>query len=302
MSFVQPERPERRRRAVALVAGGGLLTLIAWIATARPDASSFSASGFDQGGAGVFLSPRDSKARLTPLRGAMELAASPAPLFDSAEQPALAAAPAPSEKGGPLAPDAPEPEPEPERPQPRELAAAGAPSDEAGLSGAGRPERFLGVVTGALAHPRVLRFLLNNKRLNDALFSDRLSDRRCKDAKAFQAYMSGADGRDPLNVHAVADAFSRVLERPGAARAVLESDFAARVVECPGIRAAASDPAAVLSIAQANPRLLGFLQDPRVYDSMSVNPEAARLLQSATAAAGPSPDLAGELAAKFGSR
>ncbi|HEX4047446.1 MAG TPA: hypothetical protein VH309_06410, partial [Elusimicrobiota bacterium] len=162
-------------------------------------------------------------------------------------------------------------------PDPKELAAAGVPTDAAGLKRLGSDG---GLLTGAIArlldHPRILRALLDNKLVVDALMDRDDSKRNCADAGALQAGLSspGAASYESQMMPLV----SGVLSRPDTLAAVAGSRMASRLMSCPSVQGLAHDPAGLMAIATSNPQAVSMVSDPRVTQALSSTSEGSSLL------------------------
>ncbi len=297
------EGPDPTKLAFAV---GGVLGLIvlAWMMFARAEDERVSSSGFSDGRAGVassaFFSRRGPKAvpfadrpaaappssatfspgslsslRLEPVPGASAGAAvsasgsASAPLAGSA-----AAAAAPSSPGASGA-----------APDPKEMAAAGVPTDAAGLKRIGSDSGLLtGAISRLLDHPKILRALLNNKLVVDALMDRDDSKRNCSDAGALQAGLSspGAGVYESQMMPLV----SAALARPDAVAAMAGSEMGSRLMACPSVQALSHNGPGIAAIVLANPQAVSIATDPRVAQALSSTAQGAALLGGVQSSAG----------------
>ncbi len=272
--------------AFGIGAAAGLLVL-GWVFFARSGEEGVSSNGFRDGGAGGVASPfsrerrsqtglafvrltessAPSSVRPEALPGAAAAApALPAPSAGVAPAPAGASPAGAPEAAGPAAP-----------PDPGELAKAGLPTDPAGLKRLGSDS---GLLTGAIArlldHPRILRALLDNKTVVDALMDREDSRRNCSDAGALQSSLSapGAGAYETQMMPLVKAA----LARPEAVAAMAGSEMGSRLMACPSLQGLAHNPAGLMAIATANPQAVAMVSDPRVTQALTSSAQGASLL------------------------
>jgi hypothetical protein len=262
------------------------LVFLGWMTVARSGEERVSSSGFSDGGAGA-VSPgifeRRARTGLSLVgRGDAAAPASvklgvlpgggPAGAPLAAPAPSAAAAPAPAPSAAPP-------------PDPQELAAAGLPTDAAGLKKLGSDSGLLtGAISRLLDHPRILRALLDNKLVVDALMDRDDSRRNCSDAGALQAGLSspGAGAYESKMMPLV----SAALARPDAVAALAGSEMGSRLMACPSVHALAQNPAALTAIAAANPQAVSMVSDPRVAQALASSAEGATILGGVQSSAG----------------
>ena len=274
--------PDPRKISFAIGAGLGALVLC-WMVFARSGEENVSSNGFSDGGAGVapasFSFERRKQTGLSMVSGAVAAAPSSVKteaVPGSASGAAPAAAPpaaavrAPvavvSETSGAVAP-----------PDTKEMAAAGVPTDPAGLMKIGGD---VGLLTNAISrlldHPRILRALLDNTTVVNALMDREDARRACSDAGALQAGLSspGAGAYEMKMMPLV----SAALARPDAVTALAGSQMGARMMACPSAQALARNPAGLMAIAAANPQVVSMVSDPRVAQALASTSEGTSLV------------------------
>jgi hypothetical protein len=275
------EGPDSTKLAFAIGAGLGLLVL-GWMLFARAEDDKVSSSGFSDGGAGVASSPFSSQRRAqagpafagrspeaapsasAPLSGALSSVRPEALPGAAASVAGSAAATTAAAAGNPP-------------PDPKEMAAAGMPTDAAGLQKLGSDSGLLtGAISRLLDHPRILRALMDNKLVVDALMDRDDSKRNCSDTGALQAGLSspGAGAYESK----MAPLVSAALARPDAVAALAGSEMGSRLMACPSLQGLAHNPAGLMAIAVANPQVVSMASDPRVAQALSSSIQGATLL------------------------
>ena len=258
--------------------------VIGWMMFARPSEDNQSTRGFNMGAEGGFRSSARTFAARDPKTGldmvisqigagpsSVLATASPAAPPTAAEAPVVPAPPVVA--APPVAADA-----------TKELASAGIPSDAKGLSRlGGEPGLLSALAVKMLDHPNVLKAIFNNKMIVDAFMSRDISKRNCESGGALKSYLSDANSGGMTKVLPVLQA---AMSRPETASALVGTEMARRVLNCPSVGALANDSAAVMSIAAANPKALSLLIDPRMITSLASNPRASGLLAGVQAKLG----------------
>ena len=251
-----------------LIAGlVALVVVVAWWVMSSPsDDQRFDGNGFDLRGAASVAAraaavsapelPRGPATNLTLIsRTTAEIAPPPPPpQAEQAAAPAGGAAVADAD-GGAKVPAA----------SPQEAAGWGVTLD--GLKAGAF--KFAWQITD---HTRVLKYLLDNKTFNDAVFSTKFAQKICNDVGFAQQYMS-----DPAAKGGVQDemwAVNQLLAKPASAKAAAESQFADRIMSCNSFQTIAHNKQAVTSIASANPGTLMVLSNPTALDLIGGNPKA----------------------------
>jgi hypothetical protein len=272
------EGPAPTKVSFAIGAGLGLVVL-GWMLFARGGDERVSSSGFSEGGAALggspfsrdrqtglsFVSradaPAPSSVRLDAARGASPYAAAPA-----APSPAAPASAAPPAAGPDAAPA-----------DPKEMAAAGLPTDPAGLRKLGGDDRMMtDAIARLLDHPKILKALFDNKLVVAALMDRETSKRNCNDAGALQSALSSPSAGSYTG--RMMGLVSSVLSRPDTVAALAGSEMGSRLLACPSVHALASDPSGLMAIATANPQALSMVSDPRVAQALSSSAQGASLL------------------------
>ena len=285
------EGPDRTKVAFAAGAGLGLLVL-GWMMFARSGEEGVSSSGFSEGGAAVastpfsrdrrgqtglaMVHPSDAAApasvRLDSTPGASPYAAGASDAGAAGSNAPAAPAPAAATAAGAAAAAG-----SPAAVDPKEMAAAGLPTDAAGLKKMGGDS---GMMTDAIArlidHPRILKALFDNKLLVGALMDGDSAKRNCNDAGALQSALSspGAGSYTGQMMGLV----SSVLSRPDTVAALAGSEMGSRLLSCPSVHALASNPSGLMAIATANPQALQMVTDPRVAQALATIPQGPSLL------------------------
>jgi hypothetical protein len=294
------EGPSPEKMAVVAGTVVGLL-LLGWMFYARSGDEAASSSGFQESGPGAvpFSSERRSQTGLNYVRLPDAEPASSSTFSSGAlssvkaeslpgGSPA-AASPAPAPAPGPAAaPPAPE-KPAAEKPvDPKEIAAAGMPTDAAGLKRLGSdPSLLTGAISKLLDHPRILAAILNNKLVVDALMNRDDAKRDCADAGALQAGLSSPSAGAYMNQYA--PLVKAVLARPDTLAAVAGSEMGSRMLDCPSASGLAHNPSGLMAIAAANPQAVGLVSDPGIAQALSSTSQGAALLggvQSSIGASG----------------
>lgn len=278
--------PTNLKLSFAIGAGLGLLVL-GWMIFARAGDERISSSGFSEGGAAVASSPfsRERRAQTGLALVGNSVAAPPSsvrldstpgssPYAAGGVAPGASAAAAPA---GTAAPAAAAPAPYAAPVDPKEMAAAGLPTDSAGLKKLGSNN---GMLTDAIArlidHPKILKALFDNKLLVSALMDSDTSKRNCSDAGALQSALSASSAGSYTGQ--MMGLVSSVLSRPDTAAALAGSEMGTRLMSCPSVHALASNPSGLMAIAMANPQALSMLSDPRVAQALSSSAQGASLL------------------------
>lgn len=269
------------RLVVGAIVGLGLLTLV-WLFLSGPGEQRLSGtSAFDQSGPSR-ANPRVPRAierrtgtgldmvsvtfadgpsatrpeESSPYAGAPETAAPPA-----GETAASTSAPAPQAAASVPAAD------------PKELAAAGLPTDPKGLQRLGAEKGLLSAAVRKLMdHPRILKAILDNKLVVDAVMGRDTSKRNCSDPGALKAILSDPKSGPMVNLYPLVQ---QALSKPASAAAMLSSELGSRIMDCPSTKAMTSDPSMMMSVAMGNPAALKMVSDPRVVQTLTTNPQAA---------------------------
>lgn len=271
----------------------GLLVL-GWMRFARADEERVvSSSGFSEGGAGLASSPFSANPGARTGLSLVSRSDAPPPSsvrLDSTPGVSPYAAPAPAQTAGAVAaaPAQAPAAPAPSSPvDPKEMAAAGLPTDAAGLQRFGSNNRMMtDAIARLIDHPRILKALFDNKLVVSALMDRETSRRNCSDASALQSALSSPDAGQAMN--AFSSLFSSVLSRPDTAAALAGSEMGSRLLSCPSVHALASSPAGLMGIVTSNPQALTMVSDPRIAQALSSLPQGPALLggvQSSWAAA-----------------
>lgn len=158
----------------------------------------------------------------------------------------------------------------------RELAAAGVPFDAAGLARLGGQKGLLSaLVTRLLDNPRVLKAVLDNKLVVDAVMRREISRRNCADAGALASVLS-----DPASpqVARLLPVVQQALARPAAAAAMVNTELGRRLMDCPSVSAMTANPSLLMSVAMSNPAALQVLSNPNLAGALASNPKAAGML------------------------
>jgi hypothetical protein len=288
--FERKEEGGAWKLPLALVAGFGALTA-AWLLLSRPEESRLSGSrAFDQPGGPV--APRVPRAverregtGLTMVHtglGAEE---------EGAQEGSPLSSVAPGALPGPAAAPAPEPAPQaapraapaaaakaPDAASEKELAAAGIPVTPSGLKQLGAQKGLLSaVVKKMIDHPRVLKAVLDNKLVVDALMSRDTSRRNCSDPNALKSVLSDPNSSAQQNLFPL---IQQALSRPESASAMLSSRLGQAIMDCPSTKAVTSDPQTIVAVAMSNPKALQLASDPRVAQALTANPQAAGMFGS----------------------
>lgn len=275
------------RRPLQVLAGFLLLSAIFLFLT-RPETESLSWKGFDMDAGRRApsrpLSALPSASSLNSgLSGQMisapggvtvpkELAAAGA--GEALAQARQTEAPPPAQRQAPAAPLPPPPAPEA---TPDEAKAAGLPVGASALARAGAVKGLLAPMADKLLeHPKLLRYLANNKVFVDAYFSREKSKRNCGDSKALTSYLSDASA--PGGVSEQIGLLNKLLAHPAAAGAVADTEFARRVTSCPSLNALANDRGALTMLAVQSPQLLTMVTNPAALQALSSNPGAHDML------------------------
>lgn len=156
---------------------------------------------------------------------------------------------------------------------PKELAAAGLPTDAKGLQRLGAEKGLLSAAVRKLMdHPRVLKAILDNKLVVDAVMGRETSRRNCSDPGALKSVLSDPKSGPMQNLYPI---IQQALSKPASAAAMLSSELGSRIMECPSTKAITSDPSMMMSVAMSNPAALKMVSDPRVAQALTANPQAA---------------------------
>jgi hypothetical protein len=278
---------------LAVGAGLGALT-VGWLLLSSPDENRLSGTRiFDQpGGAVAPKVPRAVERRedtgLSMVRvGLAAEQAGEAPAegggaTGSAAAPATAAPAAASGDGsGAAAPADPyaaagaAARKEPDAAGEKELAAAGIPVTPSGLKQLGAQKGLLSaVVKKMMDHPRVLKAVLNNQLVVDAVMGRETSRRNCSDPGALKSVLSDPNSPQQRNLFPL---MQQALSRPESASVMLSSKLGQAVMDCPSAKAFSSDPSMVMSVAMSNPKALQLVSDPRVASALSSSPQASTM-------------------------
>jgi hypothetical protein len=285
--FERKEEGGAWKRALAVGAGLGALTL-GYLLLSRPEESRLSAGrAFDQPGGPV--APRVPRAVERREGTGLTMGHTGLGEEESAPDSPLSSV-APSALPGPAAADpataapeaAPRPSAPPALPKPpdaaseMELAAAGIPVTPSGLTQLGAKKGLLSaVVKKMMDHPRVLKAVLDNKLVVDALMSRDTSKRNCSDPNALKSVLSDPNSAPQQNLMPL---LQQALSRPESASAMLSSRLGQTLMDCPSTKAVTSDPSLILSVAMSNPKALQLVSDPRVASALASNPQASGML------------------------
>lgn len=264
---------------LAVGAGLGALT-VAWLLLASPEENRLSGTRiFDQpGGAVAPRVPRAVERRedtgLSMVRVGLteeQAGGPPAPKDGvAAAAPPGAAGSQPAPAKDPYAGAA---RPEPEAASDKELAAAGIPVTPSGLKELGARKGLLSaVVKKMMDHPRVLKAVLNNQLVVDAVMGRETSRRNCSDPGALKSLLSDPNSPQQQNLFPLVQ---QALSRPESAAVMLSSKLGQAVMDCPSTKALTSDPSMMMSVAMSNPKALQLVSDPRVASALSSNPQAS---------------------------
>lgn len=283
--FERKEEGGAWMRTLALGAGLGALTA-AWLFLSRPEESRLSgARAFDQSGGPVpprvprAVERREGTGLTMVHTGLGEEEAGASPLASVAPSavpgpPGAAASPGDAPSAPPRAPaSAPA---KTDAASEKELAAAGIPVTPSGLKQLGAQKGLLSaVVKKMMDHPRVLKAVLDNKLVVDALMSRESSKRNCSDPNALKGVLSDPDSDAQRNLLPLVQ---QALSRPESASAMLSSRLGQTLMDCPSTKSVTSDPQMMLSVAMGNPKALQLVSDPRVAQALSTNSQAAGML------------------------
>ncbi|MFI5349095.1 MAG: hypothetical protein ACHQ2Z_06100 [Elusimicrobiota bacterium] len=242
------------------------MLILGWILFARSENENISSNGFNSGGGGGTASAYSSERRAQTGLSFVGRSDAASPIA-SAPASAAAATAAPAPASADAAPP----------PDPKEMAAAGVPTDAAGLRSLGSDSGLLtGAISRLLDHPRVLRALLDNRIVVAALMDRQDSKRNCSDAGALQAGLSspGAGAYESKMMPLI----SAALARPDAVAAMAGSEMGSRLMACPSVKALANNPAGLMAIAAANTPAVAMVSDPRVAQALSTSVQGASLL------------------------
>ncbi len=273
---------------------GGLVVVVvvaAWVVMSRSgEDQDYSASGFDLrgaasiaaraaaaggGGSEASLKPATSLMKIQRTAGEIPPASKPAETAPASQEPSGPAAVADAKQDAPI-----------QAASAQEAAGWGISLDrlKAGAF------KFAWKITD---HPKVLKFLLDNKMFNDAVFSQKFAKKVCND-KAFttQYFM---DPNKPGGIQDEMWAVDELLKKPEAAKAAAQSEFARRIMDCPTFESVSHDRDAVVGIARANPHTLMTLANPAALDIIGSNSKAqdTLLVIQNELNAGPGPTAAG---------
>lgn len=263
---------------LAVGAGLGALT-VGWLLLSSPEENRLSGTRiFDQPGAAV--APRVPRAverregtGLSMVHTGLtdeEAGAPPAPEGGSvpAAEPGAGAAPAnPYAAARAAAPK------DTDAASEKELAAAGIPVTPSGLARLGAKEGLLSaVVKKMMDHPRVLKAVLDNKLVVDAVMGRETSRRNCSDPSALKRDLSDPGSSDMRELFPLAQ---QALSKPESASVMLSSKLGQALMDCPSAKALTSDPSMLMSVAMSNPKLLQLASDPRVAQALSASPQAS---------------------------
>ena len=270
-----------------LVGAGCAILIIAWMVFGGPREEGLSQGGFNL--ASEVAVPRRGAALPSPPRTPQTSFDMVRPAFGDGPSGVIPEGQADVEAAAP--PAAPGPAPTPAGPAPtapvdasvgsaaaeaKDLASAGIPTDDKGLSRLGAKEGLLSALAGKmLDHPSVLKAIFNNKMVVDAFMSRDISKRNCESGDALKSYLSDPNSGGMAKVFPV---IQQALSRPAAAAALAGTEMAKRVMDCPSISALTKDPGAVMSIAMSNSKALGVLTDPRMATALASNPRASGML------------------------
>lgn len=291
-SEADPRRVKTAIAAAVVVACVALL--LWWIHLARSEDETVSSNGFrDSGGpSGSPFSPeRRSQTGLAFVRLG-DVAGSPSSVKPeaSASSAAVVSASAPSAPG--LAAQVPGASPASAvpgaagaPPDPKEMAAHGVPTDAAGLKKLGSDSALLtGAISKLLDHPRILKALLDNKLVVNALMDREDSKRNCSDAGALQSALStpGATAYEKQ----MSPLISAALARPDAIVAMAGSEMGSRLMACPSVQGLARNTSGLMAIAAANPTAVSMVTDPRVVQAMTLTTAGTSLLGNVQSSVG----------------
>lgn len=267
----------------------------AWIMLSSPDENRLSGTRiFDQqGGAKPPAVPRaierreDTGLSMVRVGGAAgEAAPTPQQLAGAG---ASAASAAPAETAAPAAgaPANPYAAASAAPPSPlsdKELAAAGVPVTPAGLKQLGAQKGLLSALAAKLLdHPKVLKAVLDNKLVVDAVMSRDISKRNCSDAGALASVMSDPGSPQMTKLMPL---LQQSLSKPEAASAMLSSRLGQALMDCPSTKSFSSSPNLVMSVVMKNPQAMTLMTDPRVAQAMASNPQASGLFSGVSGALG----------------
>ncbi|MDE2490164.1 MAG: hypothetical protein KGM24_04910, partial [Elusimicrobia bacterium] len=289
MSGWLPEGGDRERIKLGFAVGALLgLVVVAWLAMSRASDDALSGRGFDLSGPGSGYAPAGvekstqtglsfvrfgfsappSSARPETLAGGSAPSGPPTP---------PAPAPAASAAAAPAASSAPPPSRE-------DMAAAGVPTDKAGLSRLGAESGLLSkTVERLIDHPRLLHAIFDSDLVVDGLMGRDSSRRNCSDPSALTALLSNPNSEDVTSTLGVV---KDVLNHPDTAAALADTKMAQRILDCPSVKSLQSNPAGAAAIVAGNPAAIGLVADPRVAQALADNPQATAALGAATAAIG----------------
>ena len=282
------EGPDTTKISFAIGAALGLLFL-GWTHFARTDEESVSSSGFSEGGAGGASMPfaRDPRAAQTglslvsrsdaPPPSSVRLDSTPGASPYAAPETAPGARPAAGDASASATAGAAAPPPAAAPVDQKEMAAAGLPTEAAGLKRFGSDNRMMtDAIARLIDHPRILKALFDNKLVVSALMDRETSQRNCSDAGALRNALSspGAGSYTGQMMGLV----SSVLARPDTVAALAGSEMGSRLLSCPSVSALASDPSGLMAIATANPQALQLVSDPRVAQALASVPQGPPLL------------------------
>ena len=272
---------------LALIVGSGaLLLVVAWLVLSRPNEENVSSSGFNSGGAfpthptsSAAFTKRSAQTGLSFVRLGEGVAPSAglaenAPAADAPGQAAAPSAAAASSSATPAA--------ETNKSVMDRIKAMGIPTDAAGLKILATGHHVLsGLIKKIVGYPPAVKFLLNNKVVNDVLFSREPGKTNCQSASALTSYMAN-------NAHTTeaVSLIKALMTNPGSTEATVNSDYATRVMACPSVVELNKNPTALAQVVLANPALLELVADPASVNALTSNPQAAALMSNAQAALG----------------
>jgi hypothetical protein len=281
----------RDRTKLALIIGSGVIFLVvAWLVLARPSEENLSSSGFNSGGSfpvaplsGAAFSRHSSQTGLSFVRIG-EAAPPSAGLAENG-----ATAPASGASGQATSPltappgASPAPAAETDKSILDRIKALGVPTDDSKLKGllTGPPRMLSGLIAKVVGYPPAVKFLLNNKTLNDLLFSMEPGKTNCQSSKALTKAMS-----NPAITGEGVFIVKVLMAHPEAAEVAVNSDYTTRLMACPSVEALNKNPAGLASVVLANPELLGVVADPAAVSALQSNPQASAMMSTAQAALG----------------
>ena len=286
----------------ALIGFGCVAAVVAWMMFASPGEEAASSRGFNMGAVGSAPSgspgrPFESRPKTSLEMVSAKIGEGPAGVTSSLyrQTPPSDASVTPAAAASQVRVDAPTPQAAPApagttaaMDETKELAAAGIPTDDRGLSNLGAKEGMLSSLAAKmLDHPKILAAVFNNKMVVDAFMSRARVRENCENGGALKNYLSDPKSGGMTKVFPVIE---KALSRPDNATSLVSAlagtEMVKRLSDCPSLKQVGNDSSAIVSIAMANPKALGLVMDPRGVAALSANPQAAAALAGVTSKLG----------------